>query len=89
MSKNNFCKTDPAALKVLDELDYLIVRLQKIISSLEPESKSSVSLNHVLERTERMRTQIACIYDEDINWVGILQALVCIAQYVARFWESN
>lgn len=76
-------------LAVLDEFDYLIARLKQTLSSIEPESKSSVSLNHVLERTERLRTQIACMYHKDTNWVGILQAVVCIAQYVARLWKSN
>ena len=89
MSKNKFCKSDPAMLTVLDELDYLIARLRQILSSVEPQSKSSVSLNHILERTEQLRTQIACMYHNGTNWVGILQALVCIAQYLTRFWKSS
>lgn len=89
MLKNKFCKSDPAMLTVLDELDYLIARLRQILSSVEPESKNSVSLNHILERIERLRTQIASMYHNDTNWVGILQAVVCVAQYVARLWKSN
>ena len=89
MAKNRFCKSDPTMLAVLDELDYLVALLKQILSSIEPESTSSVSMNHVLERTERLRTQIVCMYHKDTNWVGLLQTIVCIAQYVARLWESN
>ncbi len=76
-------------LAALDELDYLIAKLKQTLSSIEPESKSSVSLNHILERTEHLRTQIACMHHKDTNWVGILQALVRIAQYVEKLWESD
>lgn len=87
MSKAKFCKSDPAMLTVLDELDYLVERLKEILSSLKPESKSSVDLNHILERTERLRTQVACMSYKDVDWVGTIQAIVCIAQYLTRLWE--
>ena len=87
MSKLKFCKSYPDMLTVLDELDYLVNRLKRILGSLEPESQSSVGLNHVVERTERLRTRIACMPDNDVDWVGILQAIVCIAQYLTTLWE--
>jgi len=89
MTRNKFCKTDPTMLAVLDEFDCLITQLRQILSLVEPESTSSVSLNHVLERTERLRTQIVCMHHEDTSWVVILQTIVCIAQYVARLWKSD
>ena len=89
MTKSKFCKTDPDMLTVLDELDYLVIRLKQILSSLGPESNNSVSLNHILERTERLRTQIACMHHKDTNWIGILQAIVCIAQYLIKLWENS
>jgi len=87
MSKAKFCKSDPAMLTVLDELDYLVERLKEILSSLKPKSKSSVDLKHILERTERLRTQVACMPYKDVDWVGIIQAIVCIAQYLTKLWE--
>lgn len=89
MTKSKFCKSDPDMLTVLDELDCLVIRLKQILSSLELESKSSVSLNHILERTEQLRTQIACMHHKDTNWISILQAIVCIVQYLVRLWEPN
>ena len=84
MSKAKFCKSEPDMLAVLDELDSLISNMRRIIGSLESESESSVDLNHVVERTERLRTRIACMSKNDIDWVNILQAIVCIAQYLAK-----
>ncbi len=75
-------KTDPNVLAVLNELDLLIDAFNVAISSLEQESKSSVALKYLLQQTERLRTQIACISDAKFNWIGLLQALVCIAQCV-------
>ncbi len=87
MSKTKFCKSDPAVLAVLNELDVLLEKLKEISSSLKPESKSSVDLNHIIERTERLRTQVACMTHKDVDWVGIIQAIVCIAQYLSKLWE--
>jgi hypothetical protein len=87
MSKAKFCKSDPDMLAVLQELDSLIRSMRRIIGSLKPESESSVGLNQVVERTERLRTMIACISNNDLDWVGILQAVVCIAQYLMKLWE--
>jgi len=89
MIKSKFRKTDPAMLAVLDELDCLTDQIKQTLSSMELESTSSVSLNQVLERIERLRMRIACMSHNDTNWVGILQALVRIAQYVEKLWKSD
>ncbi|MBL7154179.1 MAG: hypothetical protein ISS79_10725 [Phycisphaerae bacterium] len=84
MLKAKFCKSDPDMLPVLDELDYLIASMRRIIGSLESGSECSVGLNDVVERTERLRTRIACMSNNDVDWVSILQAIVCIAQYLTK-----
>lgn len=80
-------KSDPDMLTVLDELDYLVARLKRLSSSSQLENASSVDLNHIIERIERLRTQIACMSSNDLDWVGILQAIVCIAQYLTKLCE--
>jgi septation ring formation regulator EzrA len=87
MSKTKFTKSDPDTLLILNELDSLVDRLKEIRSLLESESKSSVDLTHVLERTEQLRTRIACLPHNNVDWVGILQAIVCIAQYLTELWK--
>jgi hypothetical protein len=87
MLKAKFIRSDPDTLLILNELDSLIEKLKEMQCSLESESKSSVGLTYVLERTEQLRTRIACSPHNNVDWVGILQAIVCIAQYLTGLWK--